>query len=130
LWSLRARHPERSEAKSREPVPLPRSPDWAQGVHFRKQVASLRISSCNERFVFRAAPALELFFSRYRAGWIPVRLEINELVGVVLPSKCASESERVFARPPFKTVRNTNIQDAMAISIRQHVNEVILILHL
>ena len=63
-------------------------------------------------------------------GRIPVRLEINELVGVVLPSKCASESERVFARPPFKTVRNTNIQDAMAISIRQHVNEVILILHL
>jgi hypothetical protein len=50
-------------------------------------------------------------------------------MGIVLASKGASESEGMFTGTPLETVCDTDVQNSVAISVGQNVNEVILMSH-
>src|SRR5262249_17421875 len=96
--------------KSRDPVALAITSNWAQGVHLIKEITPFRICSSDECSLFCSAPALELFFSCDGARWIWVGFKMHQFVGIVLPSECASKAKRMFTRTSLQAVGDTDIQ--------------------
>jgi hypothetical protein len=50
-------------------------------------------------------------------------------MSVVLPSKRAAKTERMFIRTPLEAVGDTDIQNRVTITVGQNVHEIILMLH-
>jgi hypothetical protein len=73
-------------------------------------------------------PAFQLFLASDRSAWIPKRLEINQLVSIVLTREVMTTAATVLRMAPLQTVCNSNVQNGVPL-ISQNINKVALMAH-